>query len=158
MAFPEISEDILEKHVRIILNSYFDDVFESSDFYNVRCNICGDSTKDKFKKRGYILKTKNPWVYFCHNCGASTTIIKWMKEHYTVNYKNMMIDVMTKNNKDNITSNYKFKQRKSFDDRDEKEDTKHFKKLELFPDCVEYCEKRQIPKDVYSKWFYAFGY
>jgi len=147
---------IVEKHVKMVLNTYFDDVFETSEYYNVRCNVCGDSQKDKYKKRGFILTTKDPWVYYCHNCGTSTTAIKWMKEYFPVNYKNMIIDIM-RNSPDNDTREYNFKRKKSSSDRDEKEDTKHFKKLTKFQDCVDYCENRHIPREVYSKWFYADG-
>jgi len=155
MAF-EIDNDIVGQHVRIVLNNYFDDVFETSEYYNIRCNVCGDSTKDKYKKRGFILTTKDPWVYYCHNCGISTTAIKWMKEYFPVNYKNMMIDIM-RNKKDDGTKNYNFKRKKGSSERDEKEDTKYFKRLTKFPDCVKYCEDRNIPKDVYSQWMYATG-
>lgn len=154
MSFLKIAEEVLEKHVRIVLNSYFGDVFETSEYYNVRCNVCGDSEKDIYLKRGFLLKTKDPWVYYCHNCNTSTTVIKWMKEHYPVHYKNMMMDVM-RNKKDSTPSNISFKQKRSSSDRDETEDTKGFQKLTKFHDCVEYCESRKIPKEIYSKWYYC---
>ena len=151
----KIDEEILEKHVRIILNSYFgsEDVFETSEYYNIKCNVCGDSEHDKFKKRGFLLKTKDPWVYYCHNCGESTTVVKWMKENYIVHYKNLMKDVMS-NNK-NSGGTFDFKQKKSASDRDESEDTKGFKKLTKFQDCVDYCESRKIPREIYKKWYYC---
>ena len=154
MAF-KIDESVVDKHVRIVLNSNFEDVFETSDYYNIRCNVCGDSTKDKFKKRGFILKSSDPWVYYCHNCGTSTTAIKWLKEYYPFNYKNLMIDVM-RNNKQS-GDNISFKKSNPSKPRDEKEDTKYFKPLTQFDDCVEYCVNRNIDESVYSKWFYATG-
>lgn len=149
-----ISTEILEKYVRIILNSYFDDVFETSVHYNFKCNVCGDSEHDEFKKRGYILKTNNPWVYYCHNCHESTTVIKWMKQHFVVQYKNMMIDIM-RNNKSVEQQDYNFKIKKCASERDERLDTIGFKKLTKFDDCVKYCENRKIPKEIYSNWFYC---
>ena len=152
-----IDDDILERHVRMVLNSNFPDVFETSDYYNIKCNVCGDSDKDIYKKRGFILKNKDPWVYYCHNCQESTTVVKWMKEHYTVNYKNLMIDVM-KNKRDDPRyddQEYGFHRKKTSSERDERDDTKGFKSLLKFADCVEYCENRKIPKEVYSKWYYC---
>lgn len=152
----KIDEAILERHVRTVLNQYHSDVFETSEYYNIRCNICGDSKKDIYKKRGFILKTKDPWVYFCHNCNVSTTAISWMKEHYYTNYKNMMIDMM-RNRPGGSDDKFDFKKKDCSVDRDEKEDTKHFKPLTKFDDCVEYCESRKIPREVYRHWRYATG-
>jgi hypothetical protein len=156
MNFFEISDDILEKHVRIVLNSNFgsDDVFETTDYYNIRCNVSGDSTHDKYKKRGFILKSRSKWVYYCHNCNVSTTVVKWMKEYFPANYKSMMMEIMM-NNKKSYNDKYDFKKKTGANERDEEEDTKGFKKITLFPDCVEYCESRKIPKDIYTKWYYA---
>ena len=152
----KIDDGILERHVRIILNAYYSDVFETSEYYNIRCNVCGDSKKDKYKKRGFILKANDPWVYFCHNCNVSTSVTSWMKEHYSTNYKNMMIDVM-RNKPAGEERTYNFKKKDCVVDRDEKQDTKHFKPITKFKACVDYCESRKIPYDVYSKWRYATG-
>lgn len=46
----------------------------SSDQYNMRCPLCGDSKKDYNKKRFYIKINPNddsPIVYCCHNCNSS---------------------------------------------------------------------------------------
>ena len=153
MAF-KIDEDIVERHLRKILNSYYDDVFETSEYYNVRCNVCGDSEKDIYKKRGFLLKTRDPWVYYCHNCHTSTSVISWMKEHYTGYYKDMILEVM-QNKSNSNDDGYSFKQKKSAVERDEKEDTEGFKPLTQFDDCVEYCESRRIPREIYRRWFYA---
>ncbi|RKY69500.1 MAG: hypothetical protein DRQ24_10700 [Candidatus Latescibacterota bacterium] len=58
---------------------------------------------------------------------------------------------MDQNKYDNI------KKVKSSQERDEKEDTKHFKSILKFEDCVQFCENRKIPKEVYSKWYYSVG-
>lgn len=152
----KIAEEVLEKHIRIVLNSYFDDVFETSEFYNVTCNEdgCGDNVNNIYSKRGYILKANDPWVYYCHNCGASTTAVKWMKNHFPVHYKNMMMEVM-QNKKNTQQSNITFTKKSGASERDESEDTKGFQKLTKFPDCVKYCEDRKIPKEIYSKWYYC---
>ena len=152
----KIADEILEKHIRIVLNSYFNDVFETSEFYNIACNVpgCGDNANNIYSKRGYILKANDPWVYYCHNCGESTTAIKWMKTHFPVNYKNMMMEVMQ--NKPNVKkTDITFTKKSGASERDESDDTKGFKKLTKFPDCVKYCEDRKIPKEIYSKWYYC---
>jgi len=47
---------------------------QKSDYlWNFRCPVCGDSSKNKAKMRGYIYRRKNDLFFSCHNCGASHT-------------------------------------------------------------------------------------
>lgn len=52
----------------------------SGNTYTFRCPICGDSEKNKNKTRGYILSSKNRFVYKCHNCGISMSFLKFMEK------------------------------------------------------------------------------
>jgi len=48
--------------------------------FNFRCNVCGDSQKDKSKTRGYILeKPKVGTIFFCHNCHESWSFGRFLK-------------------------------------------------------------------------------
>jgi len=66
------------------------------DLYNFRCPLCGDSTKNKTKARGYVYRKKNDYFYRCHNCGASTSFYNFLekvdsslvKEYALERYKN----------------------------------------------------------------------
>ena len=53
-----------------------------SHTYRIRCPKCGDSKKDKTKKRFYLLKEKRryPAVVVCHNCDLRTTARIFFKE------------------------------------------------------------------------------
>ena len=51
-----------------------------SDLYNFRCPICGDSTRNKNKARGYLYPVKNNTNFKCHNCGASLSFNNFLKE------------------------------------------------------------------------------
>ena len=51
-----------------------------SDLYNFRCPICGDSTRNKNKARGYFYLVKNNTNFKCHNCGASLSFNNFLKE------------------------------------------------------------------------------
>lgn len=48
---------------------------------NCRCPLCGDSQKNKHKKRGWILQSKegDGLVYFCHNCNESMPFSKFLE-------------------------------------------------------------------------------
>ena len=52
-----------------------------NNVYNFRCPYCGDSKKDKFKARGYLLEKKGNYNYFCHNCGISRKFSKFLQEN-----------------------------------------------------------------------------
>lgn len=41
------------------------------NLYNLRCPICGDSSKNKNKARGYFFIAGQEYRFSCHNCGAS---------------------------------------------------------------------------------------
>ena len=48
--------------------------------YNFRCPLCGDSSKNKSKTRGYLYSMKNNTNYKCHNCGASMSLNNFLKK------------------------------------------------------------------------------
>jgi len=48
--------------------------------YNSRCPVCGDSKSKKSKKRFYILLKKE--VVYCHNCGYSSSIKRFIREYF----------------------------------------------------------------------------
>jgi hypothetical protein len=48
--------------------------------YNCRCNICGDSQKNKTKARGYFYDKKNNTNYKCHNCGINISFNNYLKQ------------------------------------------------------------------------------
>lgn len=61
--------------------------------FNFRCNICGDSKKDKSKARGYFYPMKSDVLLMqCKNCGHSTTLKKFLKEQFPDLYKEYLID------------------------------------------------------------------
>jgi len=43
-------------------------VQKKDDLYNFRCPLCGDSSTNKTKARGYIFRKSNSYFYKCHNC------------------------------------------------------------------------------------------
>lgn len=47
---------------------------------NCRCPVCGDSAKNRKKKRGYFLEGDEGIYYFCHKCGYSRPIHLYIKE------------------------------------------------------------------------------
>ena len=52
---------------------------KSEYLWNFRCPICGDSSKNKFKTRGYVYRQKDGLFFMCHNCGTSTSFGNFIK-------------------------------------------------------------------------------
>jgi hypothetical protein len=52
-----------------------------SDLYNFRCPICGDSSKNEYKRRAYFYKNKSGegFNFQCHNCGGSHSLYKFIE-------------------------------------------------------------------------------
>ena len=50
--------------------------------YNFRCPICGDSKKNKFKKRGFVMYDKGSWAFVCHNECGSMGFLSFLKEYH----------------------------------------------------------------------------
>lgn len=61
----------------------------SKSIYNIRCPYCGDSSKNEFKKRGYILYKENEkkYFYYCHNCGISKDIQDFINDNKELSQK-----------------------------------------------------------------------
>jgi len=129
---------------------------KKTDLYNFRCPLCGDSSKNKTKARGYIFAKKNNYFYMCHNCGASINFYNFLekvdeslcKEYALERYKNA--DTGTKNEKPTF-------------DEFKTETPKFRKKLELpsiesLPEAhfaKAYVQSRKIPEAFHSDLYFA---
>jgi len=58
-----------------------------NNLYNFRCPICGDSTKNKNKARGYLYQVKNNTNFKCHNCGINVSFNNFLKQFDSEIYK-----------------------------------------------------------------------
>lgn len=65
---------------------------KKSDLFNFRCPLCGDSSKNKTKTRGYLYAMKSNTNYKCHNCGASMSFGNLLKKLDTVLYKQYQME------------------------------------------------------------------
>jgi len=161
MSFNEFENDIaLERQIRLVMAT-LGNVTEGYDYYNFRCPICGDSQKSKSKKRGYILKKKKPWMYFCHNCYYKKPVGAWLKEFYPHYYKDYYSEILrTKNTKQKPLP--KVENPKVRKKSPEKKHTKYFVPIlkgtdPLFQKAVELCESRGIPEEIWTKFYVATG-
>lgn len=161
MSFNDFDNDIaLERQIRLVMAT-LENVTEGFDYYNFRCHVCGDSKKSKSKKRGYILKKRKPWVYFCHNCFYKKPVVAWLKEFFPSYYRAYYSELLrTKDKKQDSLptfANPKIKKKSP-----ESEHTKHFIHILngeglIFEKSIKLCIDRNIPEIVWQKWFVATG-
>ena len=75
-----MSEWLQRKYILLLSNILEGFKETSPGTFNCRCPICGDSQKNKHKKRGYWLHKQGVYKYFCHNCGATRSVENFLKE------------------------------------------------------------------------------
>lgn len=66
---------------------------------NCRCPLCGDSQKSKIKARGWFLEKDNSAIYYCHNCGASMGLRKFLEVQQPALYNEYVTDSLLEKKK-----------------------------------------------------------
>lgn len=59
-----------------------------------RCNVCGDSEKNKYKTRGNFYEKSDHINFKCFNCGFSTSLSKFIKTYSPSLYTEYRMEVM----------------------------------------------------------------
>jgi transcription elongation factor Elf1 len=146
-----------------ILGSRLRNFKKKSDYlWNYSCPVCGDSSKNKLKARGYIYKMKGDLFAKCHNCGHSTNI------------GNLIKYVDPKLYDEYVLERYKSGAVKNNDHKDVKETSvvletpkeelleddilSSLKRLDTLPithPAIAYLIKRKIPRDMWSLLYFA---
>lgn len=125
--------------------------------WNFSCPVCGDSTKNKLKARGYIFKVKTSLFVKCHNCGYSDNVGNFIKFVNPNLYQEYIYEVYKNkgsrnSNSDDIpdilkqpktTSNDILSRLKSIND------------LPLDHPAVQYCIQRNIPSKHFNLLYYV---
>lgn len=124
---------------------------KSDKLYNCRCPICGDSSTNPNKARGYFYVQRNDLFYKCHNCSASKHFGTFLKEFDALSYKSYVMERYSKGEPDKkahtkvgkvITFVEPFSAARTFE--------RLAQRLDTLPDthnAVEYCVNRDIPKE-----------
>lgn len=98
-----------------ILSTRLERFHRTGKSYSFRCPLCGDSQKNKFKTRGYLIEKSKGVLYYCHNCHASMGMQKFMervdpnmaadyvKDRFTEKYKAAPVPAPVKEQKPDIS-------------------------------------------------------
>lgn len=130
---------------------------KSEYLWNFRCPICGDSTKNKLKTRGYIFRRKSDLFFMCHNCNTSISFGNFLKSIDKPLYKEYQLERFKNESSGNVAkpdfSMYKTKP--DFTSKKITIDLPKISDLEDNHSAKVYLKKRKIPSDRLSSLYYA---
>jgi len=129
--------------------------WKKENLANCRCPICGDSTKNKVKARGFFFEKKGEFFFKCHNCSVGLNLYNFMSKVSPNLCKEYSLE--------------KFKEKETPIKREPKKDMLFSKKpkkkytielptvAELPPNhlCRQFVELRKIPKAMWKHLYYA---
>lgn len=128
----------------------------SDRVYRFRCPICGDSQKDKRKKRGHILENSGKVRFYCHNCSASMQFRYFMKEIDPTLYLEYVKEKMVESGHVNETQQFAEKMKPPvFVKTSALKDLKKVSQLKPDHPVKQWVDQRQIPSKYHYKLFYA---
>ena len=133
-----------------------------------RCFYCGDSAKNKSKKRGYIIEkgtSSSSLLYYCHNCGTSKRFSSVLHDIDPILHKEFTLEKLRESGASGTTFNKREESSKPFIPAIEKFARRKFdavlkgltKVSALRNDhpAKVYVSSRQIPPRHHYKLFYA---
>ena len=138
-----------KKYLKLVSPRLRNGKWKDDKLFNHSCTYCGDSSKNELKARGYHFIYKDTYVYKCHNCGHSTNIGIFLKDHDDMLYKQWVMEKFGKKNDTRPVA----QQNMTFEPPKFKSNPlAKYPKAEDSQLCVDYLTQREIPK----KWWKDF--
>ena len=126
--------------------------------YNFRCPYCGDSHKNKFKARGYLIQRQRTYSYYCHNCSQTASLKQFIKHVDPQLYTEYVTEAFKESNTQPSTpepeKQYKF-ERPKFAKKNALSTLKKISQLDAGHPARSYIIDRQMPNITHSYLFYA---
>ena len=148
-----------------LLSSKLDRFSRKSDkLYNFRCPVCGDSSKNRHKARGYLFEGDNGLFYKCHNCGFSGHLSKLVEQVDPHLYQQYQTETFAERHtgrrvaNTDYTPSFEPKKPTHKDEGKLLEYTVRVSDLPTAHPAVLYLQGRRIPESRWSDLFYAEDY
>lgn len=126
-----------------------------ANLWNFHCPICGDSQRNRNKKRGYIYLKNNEYRFHCHNCGKDTAFKYFLQEVSPNLYHEYKQEVLfDKIKKTPDPKPEQFKQSKK-NIKSISSFLTPLSKLDKFHKAIEYVQSRKIPEPVWNRIFWT---
>ena len=68
-----------QKYIGLLSNRLRNFKRKSGTLYNFSCPVCGDSSKNKSRARGFIFEKNGKSIYHCHNCAVTLSVPNFIK-------------------------------------------------------------------------------
>jgi len=151
------------KYVRLISHRVRNFKQKGDNLFNMSCPFCGDSQKNLSKARGYVFAKGNNLFFKCHNCAVSTNVANLIKHIDADLYKEYTLERYKSGQTNNSRStNTVFNiPPPKFDKIRRKKTFEYAQSLGELPSghfCLEYANKRQIPKRMYDILYFTENY
>jgi hypothetical protein len=144
-----------------ILGSRLRNFKQKKDYlWNYSCAVCGDSSTNKLKARGYIYRMKNDLFVKCHNCNYGTNIGNFIKYVDSTLYDEYVLERYKSgaskynDHKDIKETNVDLTPTKILQD-DTLDGLKCLNELEESHPAIQYLIKRKIPKDKWNLLYFS---
>jgi transcription elongation factor Elf1 len=136
--------------------------FKQKDDYlwNYSCPVCGDSSKNKLKARGYIYRTKSDLFCKCHNCGHSTNLgnlIKYVDPHLYDEYvlERYKAGAVKQNSHKDVSKIIPEKETPQLLEDNILSSLSRIDSLDVSHPAVQYVLKRKIPREQWHLLYFA---
>lgn len=120
---------------------------------NFRCVLCGDSQKNVYKARGYIIEKSGNYFYCCHNGCPTIKFSTFLKGFDSLLYKEYQLDLFG-NNEEQIEHKSEQKNTKEYD-RSIFKGLKKISQLQYDHPVKRYIEKRGIYTVFHRELFFC---
>lgn len=125
---------------------------------NFRCPFCGDSQKNKFKARGFLLTNKDRLVFKCHNCQFSCGMAALLEKVDPSNYRLYCIETFGDRGRSNSESFFIPSTRSSVGNSHHDDLSKFIDKVSTLASAHparKYLDARKLPEERYDDLFYS---
>jgi hypothetical protein len=134
-----------------------------------RCYVCGDSSKNKRKRRGNIIEGDgDKIIYYCHNCGTNISFLNFLKEHKPHLYKEYRMAMF----KQKLMSKGEWVEhnKQIIDDQITEEEEsipqitpsnqllEQLDEVDEHADALQYLRARQLPEEFINELYYSQHY
>jgi transcription elongation factor Elf1 len=123
--------------------------------YNFRCPYCGDSQKNKFKTRGYLIQRDRGYSYYCHNCGETASLKQFIKHVDPVLYTEYLTESFKEIEPKPEETNEEWKTVTKFKPKDALSKLKKISQLDPNHPAKLYVIDRQLPNRSHSYLYYC---
>ena len=154
---------IESKYVRLLSHRLRNFKQKKDYLWNFSCPFCGDSQKNLSKARGYVFQRGTNLFYRCHNCGVSTNVGNLIKHMDNALHKEFILERYKSGETNNTRSANTVLniQPPRFDKLSKQKIFEHSEWVDKLPSghfCLEYCNRRNIPKEALSKLLFTQHY